>query len=51
MYGGMGSCVQGFDGEIRWKEKNLEYLDVDGRIILRWIFQKWDWGTDWIYLP
>jgi len=24
---------------------------VDGRIILRWIFRKWDWGgMDWIEL-
>jgi hypothetical protein len=23
--------------------------DVDGRIILRWIFRKWDvWGMNWI---
>jgi hypothetical protein len=23
---------------------------VDGRIILKWIFRKWDGGTDWIEL-
>jgi hypothetical protein len=23
---------------------------VDGRIILRWIFKKKDWGMDWIEL-
>ena len=23
---------------------------VDGRIILRWIFRKWDEGMDWIQL-
>jgi hypothetical protein len=23
---------------------------VDGRIILKWIFKKWDWGMDWIEL-
>jgi hypothetical protein len=23
---------------------------VDGRIILKWIFQKWDGGMDWIEL-
>jgi hypothetical protein len=26
----------------------LEDPDVDGRIILRWIFRKWDRGMDWI---
>jgi hypothetical protein len=24
---------------------------VDGKIILRWIFRKWDEGMDWIDLP
>ena len=24
--------------------------DIDGRIILRWIFRKWMWVTDWIEL-
>jgi hypothetical protein len=28
----------------------LENLDVDGRIILNWIFKKWDRGMDWIDL-
>jgi hypothetical protein len=28
----------------------LEDLGVDGRIILRWIFRKWDRGMDWIDL-
>jgi len=23
---------------------------VDGKIILRWIFRKWDWSMDWIEL-
>ena len=32
-------------------EKNLEDPDVDGRIILRWIFRKGDvGGVDWIEL-
>jgi len=26
----------------------LEDTDIDGRIILRWIFRKWDGGMDWI---
>ena len=29
---------------------NLEDPVVDGRIILRGIFRKWDGGTDWIDL-
>ena len=24
--------------------------DIDGMIILRWIFRKWDGGVDWIEL-
>jgi len=28
----------------------LEDPGVDGRIILKWIFRKWDWVMDWIEL-
>jgi hypothetical protein len=26
------------------------YPDADGRIILRWIYKKWDGGMDWFEL-
>ena len=29
---------------------HLKDSDVDGSIILRWIFKKWDGGMDWIDL-
>ena len=29
---------------------NLEDQDVNGRIILRYMFKKWDWSMDWIDL-
>ena len=28
----------------------MEDSGIDGRIILRWIFRKWDEGMDWIKL-
>jgi hypothetical protein len=28
----------------------LEYPGVDGRIILKWIFEKWDGAVEWIDL-
>jgi len=37
-------------GNLRERD-HLGYPDVDGRIILRWIFRKWDVGSmDWIEL-
>ena len=37
-------------GNLRERD-NLEGLGIDGRIILRWIFRKWDGGgMDWIDL-
>jgi len=37
-YGAKEMCVHGFDGETRWKETTW-------KIILKWIFEKSDWGT------
>ena len=36
-------------GNLRVRD-HLEDPGVDGRIILRWIFEKWDRGMDWIDL-
>jgi len=51
MYGGEERCMQGFGGGYLRKRDHLEDQGVDGRIILRWIFKKWDvGGMDWIGL-
>jgi len=36
-------------GKLR-KRDHLEDLGIGGRIILKWIFKKWDGGMDWIDL-
>jgi hypothetical protein len=28
----------------------LDDLDVNGMVILKWIFEKWDGGTEWVVL-
>jgi len=42
---------KGFGGET-WGKEHLEDPSIDGRIILRWIFRKWDaraWtGSIWL---
>jgi hypothetical protein len=42
-YGGEERCVQGFGEETQGKD--AEDPGVDGRIILRMIFGKWDVGA------
>ena len=39
------SCVHGFGGGYLRERDDLGDPGVDGRIILRWIFRKWDGGT------
>jgi len=36
-------------GNLRGRD-HLEDRGIDGKIILRWIFRKWDGGMDWIDL-
>jgi hypothetical protein len=44
-YGGQKRSIQDFCGEIRSERDHMEDLSVDGRIILQWIFKKWDEGA------
>jgi len=45
-------CIQGFGGGKLGERDHLGDPGVDGRIILRWMFRKWDvevWtGSSWL---
>jgi len=50
VYGGKESCIVFWWGNLR-KRDHFGDPGIDGRIILRWIFRKWDLGgMDWIEL-
>jgi hypothetical protein len=44
------SYVQGFWWDDLRERDHLEGLGLDGRIILKWTFRKWDGGMDWTEL-
>jgi hypothetical protein len=50
--GGKKRRIQGFWWGNLWERHHLGDTDIDGRIILRWIFRKWDvgvWtGSSWL---
>jgi hypothetical protein len=47
---GRGEVHTGFWWGNLKERDHLKDPGVDGRIILKWIFEKWDGVTDWIYL-
>jgi hypothetical protein len=49
-YGRRDRCAEGFgEGDLR-KRDHLQNLGLDGRIILKCIYKKWNGGMDQIYL-
>jgi hypothetical protein len=50
-YGGIGEVYTAFWWENLRETDHVEDPGVDGSIILRWVFRKWDFrGRDWIKL-
>jgi hypothetical protein len=47
---GRGKVHTRFLWEDQTEGDRFEDPDVDGRIILQLVFNKWDWGMDWIDL-
>jgi len=44
-YGEKERRIQGFGGGTLWERDHLGDPGEDGRIILGWIFRKWDFGV------
>jgi hypothetical protein len=47
---GRGEVHTGFWWGTLRERDHFEDAGVDGRLILRWIFRKWEGGRDWIDL-
>jgi hypothetical protein len=47
---GRGEVHTGFWWGNQRERDHFEDAAVDGRMILKWIFRKWDSGVDWIDL-
>ena len=46
----MSGAYTVYDGGNLEQKNNFEDLWIDGKIILRWIFKKWDEDMDWTNL-